>query len=200
MVNPIQEVSDCTGDSTGTVQTRIRKPSPTEAEQNHQHQRDQKCGHGVDDDLNGGRQLIKGTSFPVAAMQPPQKPQKRAEENGRQRDLQGVTKPLPNQCGNGGFFLKRVPQCSVQQGAEIIPKLQGYRLVQMERLPVVSYLCRGHVLLGKAGQIGNGVSRQKPGKKEIQGNHNQEAHQCQYQVFSILFHRCASCVKRIISS
>ena len=133
-------------------------------------------------------------------MQPPQQPQKRAEENGGQRDLQGVSQPLANEGGNGGFLLIRVAKCSVQQGAEIIPKLHGYRLVQMERLPVVSYLCRGHVLLGKAGQIGNGVSRQKPGKKEIQRSHNQKAHQCQYQVFSILFHRCASCVKRIISS
>ena len=53
-MNPIPEISDCTGDSTGTVQTRIRKPSLTEAEQNHQHQRNQKGGHGVDDDLKGG--------------------------------------------------------------------------------------------------------------------------------------------------
>ena len=113
-------------------------------------------------------------------MQPPQKPQKRAENNGGQRDLQGVSQPLANEGGNGGFLLIRVAKCSVQQGAEIIPKLHEYRLVQMERLPVVSYLCGGHVLLGKAGQIGNGVPWQEPGQEEVQCNHNQEAHQCQY--------------------
>ena len=40
-----------TGDSTGAVQTRIRKPSLPEAEQDHQHQCDQERRHGIDHDL-----------------------------------------------------------------------------------------------------------------------------------------------------
>lgn len=46
-----------------------------------------------------------------------------------------------------------------QKRAQIVPKLREYRLVQMEGLPVVSYLGRGHILLGKAGEIGDRIPR-----------------------------------------
>lgn len=46
-----------------------------------------------------------------------------------------------------------------QKRAQIVPKLREYRLVQMEGLPVVSYLRRGHILLGKAGEIGDRIPR-----------------------------------------
>ena len=65
----------------------------------------------------------------------------------------------------------------------------------MEGLPVVSHLGRGHILLGKAGEIGNGIPRQKPGQKKVQHHNDQKAHQCKDQILLILFHRCASCVK-----
>ena len=82
---------------------------------------------------------------------------------------------------------------------KIVPELHEYRLIQMEGLPVISYLSRGHILLGKAGQISNGVPRQKPGQKEVQNDHDQEAHQCQNQVFTILFTGVPPCVQKIIS-
>ena len=132
-------------------------------------------------------------------MQSPQKTQRRAEQHGGQCDLQGVSQPLPNEGRNGGFLLVGVAKCTVKERAQIVPKLHEYRLVQMEGLAVVSYLHRGHILLGKAGEIGDGIPRQKPGQKEVQHHNDQEAHQCKDQILLILFHRCASCVKTVIS-
>ena len=54
---------------------------------------------------------------------------------------------------------------------------------------LVGLILRGsHILLGKAGQIGDGVPRKQPGKHEIQYNDGEETyHRCQ-DVLSVSSH------------
>ena len=87
MMDPVPEVPGRSGNSPGTVESCIGKPPLPEAEQDHQHQSNQKCGHRIDDDLECSRNLLKAAAFFVAAAEPPQKTDDRAEQHGRQGDL-----------------------------------------------------------------------------------------------------------------
>ena len=86
-MDPVPEIPGRSGNDPSAVQPRIGKPPLPEAEQDHQHQGDQKCGHRIDDDLECGRKLLKAAAFFVAAAEPPQKTDDRAEQHGRQGDL-----------------------------------------------------------------------------------------------------------------
>ena len=87
MMDPVPEVPDRSRNDPGTVQSCIGEPPLPETEQDHQHQSNQKCGHCIDDDLECGRNLLKAAAFLVAATEPPQKTDDRAEQHGRQGDL-----------------------------------------------------------------------------------------------------------------
>ena len=73
MMDPVPEVPGRSGNAPGTVQPGIGKPPPTEAEQDHQNQGNQKCGIVLTMIWNGSKSL-KATAFLVTTAEPPQRP------------------------------------------------------------------------------------------------------------------------------
>ena len=86
-MDSVPEVPGRSRNAPGTVESCIGKPPLTETEQDHQYQGNQKCGHRIDDDLECCRNPLKAAAFFVAAAEPPQKTDDRAEQHGRQGDL-----------------------------------------------------------------------------------------------------------------